>query len=467
MIFDPRQTVEPQPSAARRTGEVAIQRVPSLRILFHQDLRRVGMSTRGDVFERPGVPIDVGRLTPNFYRTWERDPQPKALDDPCVSRRQMTIAWRPEQERFEVTPSPSAGLTVQALVPDPARDGDLASVPMAPRYLLAPGSLLAIGDRILLRLCYERYRGPDDDRLHMIGESEAIWDLRDRIQTVSRFRESILIAGETGSGKERVAEALHEASQRTGIFLAINMSRINPNLADSELFGHVKGAFSGADRDKAGAFEVAEGGTLFLDEIADVPLDVQRKLLRVLENRSFSRLGSSKVIEGDVRIVAATNKALGPEFEAGRFRYDLFERLRALQVSVPALRHRREDIPLLFSYFLALQSEEHPELAWLWPHVCTADEPPIPMSFMIELLHRPWPGNVRELRNRVTATAAANIAGGPIFTPPPADEAFLDSLQPMNALNPSPSAHPTIAPSLPPGSASATSRTLTPISTCS
>ena len=257
----------------------------------------------------------------------------------------------------------------------------------------------------------------DSGHLNLVGNSEVVWSLRERVRTLAKFRETVLILGETGAGKELIAHGLHESSGRKGKFVALNMGSMEPNLAKSELFGHKKGAFTGADKDKTGAFEEARGGTLFLDEIGDVPLDVQRMLLRVLQDHQFTPLGSSSSVEADVRVVAATNKPLRAAIEHEEFRRDLFERLRQLAITVPPLRGHRTDIPLLFTHFLAEQTRLHPELLWLWADRVQPDTPPVPLSFMLDLMARRWNGNARELKNVVAATAAANLESSVFQTP--------------------------------------------------
>jgi len=179
----------------------------------------------------------------------------------------------------------------------------------------------------------------------------------------------------------------------------------------------VRGAFTGADRDATGAFEAARGGTVFLDEIGDAPLELQKKLLRVLEDRSFTRLGNQRPIELACRVVAATNRPLAADIAAGQFRRDLYERLAALTVAVPPLRQRVEDVPRLFVHFLAAQARAHPALAWLFAGAGDAADPPLPLGFVVELLRHPWSGNIRELRNHAIATAAANLGGGRFQAP--------------------------------------------------
>jgi transcriptional regulator with GAF, ATPase, and Fis domain len=223
----------------------------------------------------------------------------------------------------------------------------------------------------------------------IIGESKAI---REVISTISRVAPSdttVLVTGESGTGKELAARALHNLSERkANRFVAVSCAALPETLLESELFGHVKGAFTGAAMSKAGRFEIADGGTLFLDEIGDLSPDIQVKLLRVLESMEFERLGSSKPIKVDVRIIAATNRDLKKRIEEGAFREDLYYRLNVINVHMPPLRERREDILLLVNHLLERNGEKlNKRIEGLTPEAKDI------------LLSYSWPGNVRELIN--------------------------------------------------------------------
>ena len=225
----------------------------------------------------------------------------------------------------------------------------------------------------------------------MIGTSDAMQEVFRQIEQVAQVNSTALIHGETGTGKELAARAIHNASARAdGPFVAVNCAALNRELAGSQLFGHTKGAFTGATSDRPGFFETAEGGTLFLDEIGDIPLEVQRQLLRVLEEEEITRVGETKTRPVDVRILAATHRDLRAEVEAGRFREDMLYRIRIARVELPPLRQRRADIPLLVR---ALLQDARARLG--------KEADGIHPDAMRQLISYDWPGNVRELRNAI------------------------------------------------------------------
>ncbi|XCF05549.1 sigma-54 dependent transcriptional regulator [Tamlana crocina] len=242
---------------------------------------------------------------------------------------------------------------------------------------------LVVENKILKKKVSKKYE--------MIGESDGIVQIKDMIDKVAPTDARVLITGPNGTGKELVAHWLHEKSARVkGNLIEVNCAAIPSELIESELFGHVKGAFTSANKDRAGKFEAANGGTIFLDEIGDMSLSAQAKVLRALQENKIQRVGSDKDIKVDVRIVAATNKNLKQEIEDGKFREDLYHRLAVILIKVPALNDRREDIPLLINHFAKKISEEQG----------TANK-----SFSdkaIKLLQEyDWTGNIRELRNVV------------------------------------------------------------------
>ncbi|HEX3703012.1 MAG TPA: sigma-54 dependent transcriptional regulator [Vicinamibacterales bacterium] len=230
-----------------------------------------------------------------------------------------------------------------------------------------------------------------DIRPLLIADAASMRPVLELIHRVGPSEANVLITGENGTGKGTVAQAIHAVSGRTGKGLVtVNAGGLSEGLFESELFGHVKGAFTDAKTDRVGRFELADGGTLFLDEIANVPLNLQPKLLRVLETGDFERVGSSRTRQVSVRIVSATNATLSEEVSSGRFRQDLLFRLNTIEIRLPALRDRREDIPALASHFLKQHAQRYRK------HL-TAFEP----VAMQALLDHPWPGNIRELDHAI------------------------------------------------------------------
>ncbi len=223
----------------------------------------------------------------------------------------------------------------------------------------------------------------------IIGNSNELKEVIERVKLVAPSRASVLVEGETGTGKERIAQAIHQNSNRgQGPFVAVHCAALPANLLESELFGHEKGAFTGATERRIGRFELADGGTLFLDEIGEISLTTQVKLLRFLEQRTFERIGSSKSIKVDTRLVAATNRDLQQMVNEGTFREDLYFRLNVVQITMPPLRERTEDLPILLNHFLGEFAEEN--------HI---DAPKFEPGAMQCLRRYSWPGNIRELRN--------------------------------------------------------------------
>lgn len=238
----------------------------------------------------------------------------------------------------------------------------------------------------------------------MVGKSPAIERVREIVSKVAATDARVLIMGQNGTGKELVARSLHEQSERSSMpYIEVNCAAIPSELIESELFGHEKGSFTSAIKQHKGKFEQADGGTLFLDEIGDMSLAAQAKVLRVLQERKLSRVGSDKDIEVDVRVIAATNKNLRDEIAAGRFREDLFHRISVIVINVPSLDERKSDIPILVDYFV--------------DQICSESAMPR-KSFSPEaiklLQEKSWTGNVRELRNVVERLL---ILGGPVISP--------------------------------------------------
>jgi two-component system, NtrC family, response regulator PilR len=249
----------------------------------------------------------------------------------------------------------------------------------------------------------------------LIGKSMPMHRVFDVIRKIAPARTSVLLIGESGTGKELAARALHELSGRDEkAFIAVNCGAIPEALIESEFFGHVKGAFTGANSDRTGLFEAAHGGTIFLDEIGELPVPMQVKLLRVLQERKVKRVGGVQEKEVDVRVVAATNRDLETEVEKGTFRQDLFYRLNVIQLRLPPLRERREDIPILVDHFVRKFSAEHGR------KISSVDP-----DAMSAVMNHSFPGNVRELENLIER--AVTLA--------PGDRILLDTLPTLNSVS--------------------------------
>jgi len=247
-----------------------------------------------------------------------------------------------------------------------------------------PGEVTLVGRRLIERRRLQSVTG-------IVGETDEMREVLERVVQIAPVNSTVLITGESGTGKERIARGLHLLSpRRHRAFIAANVAALPETLLESELFGHEKGAFTGAIGQRKGFFELANNGTLFLDEIGELPLATQSKLLRVLEEREFMRVGGETPIRVDVRVIAATNQNLRYMVDAGRFRRDLYYRLNVLHIELPPLRDRKADIPLLVESFIREASREHDR-----PQVAVSPEA------MAILMDYDWPGNVRELKNLV------------------------------------------------------------------
>jgi transcriptional regulator with GAF, ATPase, and Fis domain len=247
---------------------------------------------------------------------------------------------------------------------------------------------------------------------NLVGQSAALKHIVSQIDLVAPTDASVLILGETGTGKELVAHEIHQRSTRKdGPLVRVNCASVPRELFESEFFGHARGAFTGAMKDRAGRFETAEGGTIFLDEVGEIPLDIQNKLLRVLQEKRYERVGEDRTRRANVRVVAATNRDLKKEVAAGRFREDLFYRLNVFPIKVPPLRERMDDIPLLAKHFVELSAKD-----------LKCAKPRLTRAAVTKLQNYEWPGNIRELRN-VIERAVILARGGaldfdlPVATP--------------------------------------------------
>jgi DNA-binding NtrC family response regulator len=269
--------------------------------------------------------------------------------------------------------------------------------------------------RLVVRRALERTRLARENRLlleqverhfgfeNLIGTGPAMRRVFETLQKVAETDLTVLVRGESGTGKELVAQALHQRSnRRERPFVAVNCAAISRELVESELFGHEKGAFTGADARRQGRFESADGGTIFLDEIGDMPVETQAKVLRVLQERCFERVGGTRPIQVDVRVVAATHRNLEEEVRRGRFREDLYYRLRVVEIELPPLRERREDLPALAQRFLERVTGR-----------LGLEKKRLGESALAKLARHAWPGNVRELQNAIEQ--AAVLAAGPVI----------------------------------------------------
>ncbi len=362
---------------------VAARRWPALTVLAHADARRVGDRAR-----LGSGRMALSRQLPLF--TAPRGGIPSGLEDRFVSRQPVHLDV---DAAGGVTIDPS-GSRIEVAV-----DGVTVDAPLhLPPARVEAGAVLSLSGRVALLLHTLGPGGAATDALGIVGHSEGIDRVRRDILQVADLDVPVLIRGESGAGKELVARAVHEASRRAGRpYEVVNMAAVPASLAASEMFGHARGAFSGAERRHAGFFERADGGTLFLDEVGDTPADVQALLLRVLETGEVQAVGAPRVQTVDVRLVAATDADLEGAAASGDFRVPLLHRLAGFQIRIPALRERRDDIGRLFYHFVQA------ELAALGePDRLAANDvrdPYVPPALVAVLAAHPWPGNVRQLRN--------------------------------------------------------------------
>ena len=304
------------------------------------------------------------------------------------------------------------------------------------------GAVFTLGGRVVLLLHWLDSSPPDLPSFGLVGASEAMNRLRQEIRLVADLEVPILLRGETGTGKELVARAIHQAGPRSGgPYVALNIGAVPPSLAASELFGAARGAYTGADRKKAGFFERAHGGTLFLDEIGETPPEVQVLLLRALENHEIQPVGGVGTRRVDVRVIAATDADLEQASAEGAFRAPLWHRLAGYELKIPPLRNRRSDLGRLLFHFLRLELDKLGDRSWPeeedgypWP----------PAELIVRLVQYNWPGNVRQLRNVARRLVIASQADAALEL-----DAVLDEMlkEPSTGLDPEPlSPPPTTAP---------------------
>jgi len=364
-----------------------------LTVLAHADPRRVGARA---LLPRSGV-VDLSRNEPEFAHPGRRG---KALDDPYLSRKPT-----------RVSSTSSGGLRIEPNLAGAALtlDGEpLRTTASIASDSLGSGVVLEIGERVaLLAHRVQEAPGPGDD-CGLIGRSDAIDEVRRRILQVADLDVPVLIRGESGAGKELVAQAIHERSpRRNGPFRSVNMAAVAPTTATSELFGHRRGAFTGADRPRSGLFRDADGGTLFLDEIGEAPTELQAMLLRALETGEVRPVGADQAVRVDTRVLAATDAALEAAVDEGSFRLPLLHRLSGFELVVPPLRARRGDIAMLLLHFLRTELATTGEAHRLDPTPSGAD-PWLSVDLVARLCRADWPGNVRQLKNVARQLAIAS-----------------------------------------------------------
>ena len=378
--------------------------VPVLTLLTHPDPKRIGERAHLPELDL-GMVVELSRAAPRFSRSgalWDDRP----LGDPFLSRK----AWRLRLE--------DEGLRLDRGSSSTTLHCDGTSLPeggmLAPE-LLERGVVLELGDRVAL-LLHRRPSAPAPSETAdgMVGGSAALDTVRQAVARVAPLDVSVLLLGESGTGKELVARALHRAGSRhERPFVAVDLGALTPSLAASELFGHRRGAFTGAAESRTGYFQAAKGGTLFLDEVAEAPGEVQSLLLRALETREITAVGSHERQQIDVRVVSATDADLEARVREGTFKAPLFHRLAGYQIHIPPLRQRREDLGLLV---VALA---RPMLAELGStdllEVPSGNAPPwLPTQLISRLARASWPGNIRQLGNVVRQLVIDSPKGGPL-----------------------------------------------------
>ncbi len=389
----------PRTAATRRD---AASRVPhlSLTVAQHPDPSRVGEHARIPM----GGEAQVSRLTPTFGRTGEAA---RPLADLVLSRRPWRIRIAPSGDATLAPPEGGGRLLVAG--------EEISAETVLAADALRGGVPMTLADRVTIVAQYAVAIAVEDpSAFGIVGVSPAMAEVQAQIRVFAPHDGPVLLRGESGTGKELVARALHAASARPhGRFVAVNVAALPPSLAASELFGHVRGAFTGASQAHGGFFAAADGGTLFLDEIGDAPVEVQLMLLRAIETGEVTPVGGSGSRRVDVRLVAATDAALEAAVDAGRFRAPLYHRLAGFEIALPPLRSRRPDIGPLLHHFVAA------ELATqgLGQRLDVPD-PGVPMPIPPALLHRlvmhDWPGNVRQLRNVSRQLAVTIQTGGEV-----------------------------------------------------
>ncbi|MFI5317235.1 MAG: sigma-54-dependent transcriptional regulator [Myxococcota bacterium] len=381
----------------------------SARILVVEDEKAIQLALRG-LLRRDGYDVDLADTGEDALRKLGETAYDLVITDLALGRglSGMDVLRASREARAEtavvmITAHGSEKVAVEAM-----KQG-------AEDYLPKPFDNEEL--RVVVRHALERTQLQRENRLllervereysfeNLVGQGRAMRQIFETIQKVAETDLSVLVRGESGTGKELVAQALHQRSaRRARPFIAVNCAAISRELVESELFGHEKGAFTGADARRIGKFEAANGGTIFLDEIGDMAPETQAKVLRVLQERSFEPVGGNRSVTVDVRVVAATHRDLEAEVKAGRFREDLYYRLKVVELSLPPLRERLEDVPLLAQRFLDQVAER-----------LGRARKPISAEALARLVTHSWRGNVRELRNAIER--AAVLASGAEIQP--------------------------------------------------
>ena len=409
----------------------AFKPLPCLTILFHPDVSRVG-----DYAVLKGTqPIELSRVHLGFGKAGGA---PRFLEESHISRTPLVFTHHQNGGLKIQLPKAQYRLRIDRVQAEETHTVSADD--------LRAGQILQLGKRVFLFLHLRRqeFEGTQSHKTHeLLGYSSAIEALRVEIKRVAGLNVPVLIRGETGTGKELVARAIHGHSlRRHQVYVPVNMAAVKSTTATSELFGHVKGAFTGAARDHDGYFGQADGGTLFLDEVGELDRDVQALLLRTLESGEVQRVGASRPAVVDVRVIAATDADLEEAVGDGRFIMPLLQRLNGYAIHVPPLRERREDIPVLLVHFLkeflietgeSIRFQRGTETDWIRP------------TDLAKLVNHHWPGNVRELRN-MAQQIAIHSQGRPILSLPPMLQLLLsgenERSEPDNYLNASVSSPP-------------------------
>ncbi|MDO8137112.1 MAG: sigma-54 dependent transcriptional regulator [Candidatus Brocadiales bacterium] len=376
-----------------------------------------------DILKKNGYEVAVARDGPSALQILQKDSFDVALLDirmPQMNGVELLEKLKAQHQGMEVIV-----MTAYGTIETAKRSMKLGAYDYILKPLDIDEVLMNIGKIVQLRAVareahfLESQLQEEHGYKNIIGKSKQIKDVVETIEKVAPSDSTVLIVGQSGTGKEMVADAVHYSSRRCARpYVKINCAAFPENLLESELFGYEKGAFTGADKQKKGKFEVANGGTLFLDEIGDMPLPMQAKLLRVLEQGEFERLGGNEVIRVDTRFIAATNQNLSKLMQEKRFRNDLFYRLNTVIITLPPLVERSQDIPILVGHFLEKFATQ-----------MSKKVPKVTQEAMGLILSYPWPGNVRELANVMERAVIFSEAGEirPCHLPPNVQKGYAES----------------------------------------